>query len=403
MMMNLAGRYLLLLVCLLSGLDALCQSPSGDNYIRERIFTDVNGGAFLESTAYMPPTPPKPPKPRVKTVKTDYCDNVIYQDGKLSQILVDGGYITFSGTTPVYHYYLKDHLGNNRVVAKSDGTVEQVNHYYPFGGLMAESTGGDIQRYKYNGKELDRMFGLDWYDYGARHYDGARAQFTTFDPLAEKDYGTSPYAYCGNAPMIRVDKDGRIWDTVIDVAFVAYDLADAGTQYLNTGSVSSTTKAALAADALAAVIPGVTGAGLAVRAGEKAATKATSVEHGLRNVKEIAEGVAFERAEFAATKASGQKVASHIRLVPQNGIGNVRKNRSSVDQLLKKENGNYKIVETKLREGSSNLSTGQRRVKKNVKEGNQQFEVRSDNKDLGLKKGQIIQVDEYEIKYKYRK
>ena len=277
MMMNLAGRYLLLLVCLLSGLDALCQSPSGDNYIRERIFTDANGGAFLESTAYMPPTPPKPPKPRVKTVKTDYCDNVIYQDGKLSQILVDGGYITFSGTTPVYHYYLKDHLGNNRVVAKSDGTVEQVNHYYPFGGLMAESTGGDIQRYKYNGKELDRMFGLDWYDYGARHYDGARAQFTTFDPLAEKDYGTSPYAYCGNAPMIRVDKDGRIWDTVIDVAFVAYDLADAGTQYLNTGSVSSTTKAALAADALAAVIPGVTGAGLAVRAGEKAANVTKSV------------------------------------------------------------------------------------------------------------------------------
>ena len=33
---------------------------------------------------------------------------------------------------------------------------------------MAESTGGDTQRYKYNGKELDRMHGLDWFDYGAR-------------------------------------------------------------------------------------------------------------------------------------------------------------------------------------------------------------------------------------------
>ena len=27
------------------------------------------------------------------------------------------------------------------------GAIEQVNHYYPYGGLMGESTGGDVQRY----------------------------------------------------------------------------------------------------------------------------------------------------------------------------------------------------------------------------------------------------------------
>ena len=43
-------------------------------------------------------------------------------------------------------------------------TYQQVNHYYPYGGVMGESTGGDVQRYKYNGKELNRMHGLDWYD-----------------------------------------------------------------------------------------------------------------------------------------------------------------------------------------------------------------------------------------------
>ena len=32
------------------------------------------------------------------------------------------------------HYYLKDHEGNVRVVTDGDGKVEQVNHYYPFGG-----------------------------------------------------------------------------------------------------------------------------------------------------------------------------------------------------------------------------------------------------------------------------
>ena len=102
-------------------------------------------------------------------VPTDYCGSMIYENNVLTQVLVDGGYITFSGTTPQYHFYLKDHLGNNRVVCNASGTVEQVNHYYPFGGLMGESTNGDTQRFKYNGKELDRMHGLDWYDYGARH------------------------------------------------------------------------------------------------------------------------------------------------------------------------------------------------------------------------------------------
>ena len=49
--------------------------------------------------------------------------------------------------------------------------------YVKFNFVDGESTGGDTQRYKYNGKELDRMHGLDWYDYGARHMDGMR--FTT--------------------------------------------------------------------------------------------------------------------------------------------------------------------------------------------------------------------------------
>ena len=112
------------------------------------------------------------------TLKTDYCGNMIYENGQLSKILTDVGYITLANSTPTYHYYLQDHLGNNRVVIDEHGQVEQVNHYYAFGGLMGESTSGGAQPYKYNGKELDRMHGLDWYDYGARHYD---AVLTTLD------------------------------------------------------------------------------------------------------------------------------------------------------------------------------------------------------------------------------
>jgi len=78
-----------------------------------------------------------------RTDKTDYCGNMVYENEILSKILTDDGYITLNGTTPTYHYYLKDHQGNNRVVTYWNGSqwvIEQVNHYYPFGGLFAEGT-----------------------------------------------------------------------------------------------------------------------------------------------------------------------------------------------------------------------------------------------------------------------
>jgi RHS repeat-associated protein len=65
------------------------------------------------------------------------------------------------------------------------------------------------QPYKYNGKELDQMHGLNQYDYAARYYDPAIARFTTTDPLAEKYYSISPYAYCANNPVRYVDPTGE--------------------------------------------------------------------------------------------------------------------------------------------------------------------------------------------------
>lgn len=39
-----------------------------------------------------------------------YCGNMIYEDDTFKQVLFDGGYITFTDTKPMYHYYLKDIL-----------------------------------------------------------------------------------------------------------------------------------------------------------------------------------------------------------------------------------------------------------------------------------------------------
>ncbi|MBQ2373267.1 MAG: RHS repeat-associated core domain-containing protein, partial [Bacteroidales bacterium] len=47
-------------------------------------------------------------------------------------------------------------------------------------------------------------------DFGARFYDPATAIFLQQDPLAEKYYNISPYAYCANNPVNFVDPDGRV-------------------------------------------------------------------------------------------------------------------------------------------------------------------------------------------------
>lgn len=140
------------------------------------------------------------------TTTTDYCDNVIYENNTAKLLLTGEGYISLSDKK--YHYYLQDHQGNNRVVVDSSGKVEETNHYYPFGGAFAST--GNVQPYKYNGKELDAKKGLNWYDYGARMYDAALGRWHRVDPLAENYYRVSPYAYCMDNPGNAFDYQGKL-------------------------------------------------------------------------------------------------------------------------------------------------------------------------------------------------
>ncbi len=141
------------------------------------------------------------------TLTTDYCGNAIYENGVLVRLMTNVGYIAMSDTS--YHYFIKDHQGNVRVVADEDGNVEEVNDYYPFGGLMSTSFRRSVQPYKYNGKELETAGGLNWYDYGARRYDPVLGRWNGVDPSCEKHYSWSPYTYCKNNPVLRVDPDGK--------------------------------------------------------------------------------------------------------------------------------------------------------------------------------------------------
>ena len=150
------------------------------------------------------------------TNTTDYIGNFIFEDGKLSKFLFDGGYCSFDNSqNPTFHYYEKDHLGSIRMVVNENGTIEQVNHYYPFGGVYGDlSYNAEIQKSKYIGKEFDHMHGLDLYDHGARMYDAAKVAWDRVDRHGEKYTQLSPYLYCGNNSLVNVDEDGKRVKTI---------------------------------------------------------------------------------------------------------------------------------------------------------------------------------------------
>ena len=52
------------------------------------------------------------------------------------------------------------------------------------------------------------MNGLDFYDFHARQYDLVLGRFTTPDPLSERYYHLSPYAYCASNPLRYIDPTG---------------------------------------------------------------------------------------------------------------------------------------------------------------------------------------------------
>lgn len=157
---------------------------------------------------------------------TDYSGGIIYKNNIAKRLLFEGGYVDL-GATPAFRYYTKDFQGNNRVVCDESGNILQTVHYYPFGGVYADAgNGASVQPYKLGGKELDRMHGLDWYDFSARSYDATTMRWTAIDPLAEKFYHISPYTYCLNNPISYIDEDGKVPIINIVGAFLG-----AGTEY----------------------------------------------------------------------------------------------------------------------------------------------------------------------------
>ena len=122
---------------------------------------------------------------------------------------IDVNTLQLTGTPNDIYYYHPNHLGSTSFVTDQNQTITQGFLYAPFGEITTEyniNFGNNvIPKYSFNAKELDEETGMFYYE--ARYY--APPVFTSRDPMFEKYFWMSPYAYCANNPVKYVDPDGN--------------------------------------------------------------------------------------------------------------------------------------------------------------------------------------------------
>ena len=184
-------RILSFLILLLSCTGVFSQTTS-ENYIRIRTYTAADSSSWRDRIVYY----------------DDYCGSLIFQSGIRYIRLEDDG--IWDGLHGGYCFYVKDHLGNIRSVHNQYGACVQTSQYYPFGKMWDDfSWNGSTQPFRFSGKELDKMHGLEWYDFVARMYDPGIGRFMTMDSKAGLKPWQSPYVYGRNNPLRYIDPDGN--------------------------------------------------------------------------------------------------------------------------------------------------------------------------------------------------
>ena len=314
--------------------------------------------------------------------RTEYRGNLVYAGDSLKCILFDGGLIAMDGASPEYLFFLRDHLGSTRVVARSNGKAVQVNHYYPYGmayasgrmsgnaeahpveggvsvaggsleiggetGGMELARPGASQPYRFLGNELYTSNSLGLYDFSARMYDPALGRFLSVDPMAEGYRHLSPYAYCAGNPVVYVDKDGQVIGRVVVGAVVG--AAINGGIALLSGDSGREVLGAAARGAIEGGVAGLTfgmsmgttlAGKIAVSAAVGAATSTASstvgqlVESGGVDGREVATDAALG----AVTGGVMQKASSKLWNAREKTINNLSPSKyvETVEKEVKKE------------------------------------------------------------------
>jgi RHS repeat-associated protein len=107
------------------------------------------------------------------------------------------------------YFYHSDHLGSASFITDRSGRANQHIQYLPFGELFVSQRNSTFDsRYKFTAKELDNETNYTYF--GARYYDSDLSSWLSVDPMASERSWVSPYSYCQNSPVMRVDPTGAL-------------------------------------------------------------------------------------------------------------------------------------------------------------------------------------------------
>ncbi|MBR4454535.1 MAG: RHS repeat-associated core domain-containing protein, partial [Bacteroidales bacterium] len=116
------------------------------------------------------------------------------------------------GNSNAVYYYHPNHLSSTMYVTDMQQSVVQSFLYAPYGEIISEynthAMGEAFPKYSFNAKELDEETGMYYYE--ARYY--APPTFISRDPLMSEKPWLTPYHYCSNNPVGKVDPTG-LFDT----------------------------------------------------------------------------------------------------------------------------------------------------------------------------------------------
>jgi RHS repeat-associated protein len=144
----------------------------------------------------------------------DYLGSLVYTNNNNTRTFEStsfgGGRINKTSNSYVIDYYITDHLGSTRaIVNANNGEITAQYNYYPFGKQWEDPYSPvSTNRYTFSGKEKQTVRDLGWLDFSARMLETEFGRWPTPDPLAEKYYSISPYAYCAGNPVKYIDPDG---------------------------------------------------------------------------------------------------------------------------------------------------------------------------------------------------